>query len=169
MSLQLPRIPILSYQPIPDFNQHLQRAQAYPRRSQAASLPVHTREHSCSELNPNQKSFVESPHSITEPVSEAILAPAPDLPTPSHSLRSSIVSRLKGRASLSSRIDRSTATGSPLPVILSRVNLLLIMEVRAQLNVVVQLSTGIIVPRVHPIHPLSSAFVLPPTKLLKTE
>ncbi|POV97234.1 hypothetical protein PSTT_15214 [Puccinia striiformis] len=52
-------------------------AQAYPRRSQAASLPVHTREHSCSELNPNQKSFVESPHSITEPVSEAILAPAP--------------------------------------------------------------------------------------------
>ncbi|KAI7962063.1 hypothetical protein MJO28_000157 [Puccinia striiformis f. sp. tritici] len=90
-------------------------AQAYPRRSQAASLPVHTREHSCSELNPNQKSFVESPHSITEPVSEAILAPAPDLPTPSHSLRSSIVSRLKGRASLSSRIDRSTATGSPTP------------------------------------------------------
>ncbi|POV97658.1 hypothetical protein PSTT_14925 [Puccinia striiformis] len=78
-------------------------AQAYPRRSQAASLPVHTREHSCSELNPNQKSFVESPHSITEPVSEAILAPAPDLPTPSHSLRSSI------------SIDRSTATGSPTP------------------------------------------------------
>ncbi|WAR51661.1 hypothetical protein PtB15_1B97 [Puccinia triticina] len=67
---------------------------------------------------PSSRSIAShSPDLNTEAISELTLAPTPE-PTAlgSPSVRSSIVSRLKARTSLSSRIDRSTATGrSPSP------------------------------------------------------
>ncbi|EFP74131.1 uncharacterized protein PGTG_00087 [Puccinia graminis f. sp. tritici CRL 75-36-700-3] len=91
-------------------------AQSYPSSSPSHSHPVP--ESSWLDFSEtNSKSFIsDSPDLNTEPISETTLAPTPDPVASSPSVRSSIVSRLKARASLSSRIDRSTATGrSPSP------------------------------------------------------
>ncbi|PLW08980.1 hypothetical protein PCASD_25384 [Puccinia coronata f. sp. avenae] len=91
-------------------------SQSYPSSSSNQSHPVpETSSQEFSGDNSISKSAHDSP---VESIAESFLHPTrfaatPDLGASTLSPRSSIVSRLKARASLSSRIDRSIATGHP--------------------------------------------------------